>query len=101
MRDLTTGLRSRLQRLERRRPPPDDGTPRLPPDFWLVLWRIVPFEDAEPATQTLVMSLCEGSGTARPNPIEEKLRQAAAKYKVPAGLKDLPEPSATHGNGRP
>jgi hypothetical protein len=100
MRNLTSGLRSRLQRLERRRPQPDHDTPRLPSDFWLVLWHLIPFEDAAPETKALIASLCEGSGTREPNPVEERLRLAAARLGLPNGLKKSSEQPMTNGNGR-
>lgn len=64
-------LRARLKRLERNPPPPVDAA--LPPDFFPVIWGLLPIEQADPDTAAMVRSL--HNPPPHVCPIEERLAQ--------------------------
>jgi hypothetical protein len=99
MRDLTNQLRTRLARLERRRPEADSDGVRLPPQFWEVLWGSVPLDEADPETRALIEPLYKRRRRG-PNPVEEAIRRAATRIPTPNCLSELPGSRSTNVDGR-
>jgi hypothetical protein len=77
------GMKSRLERLERRTGDPGPEQAQLPPDFWRVLADLTLLKSAHPDTRRLIESMIrtDPRDPDEPDPIEEEI---AARLRVGA-----------------
>jgi hypothetical protein len=86
-------LKARLDRLERRQPPPEAN--RLPPRFWNLVWGLIDPEDLEPFEQEQIRRFLEGGEAEHARCMEK--HPAGRIYRQELTRLGLPQPPTLAG----